>query len=569
MNRLCQPLLCALLLITTPAFASEAQPSANPPPAEAGTELFQTFERQKEEISTLRAQANELSGEESAAINSRLYEKQLAALEQLIKMADLIQQRQQDNLPVDELRDRASPILLAVGQQIIDALAKAQTRYQRQSAEEEQLSADGLRTYIGHLNKLSNALEHFTELTLKNQQIGLDDKVSLPYLRKTLRERAQLAVGTLEVNRNKLSDLNRLLKVTPKDDALLLQKDILIERNKLTIEHLRKSIALMQQLDIATDEYQQHLISLSGEITPDMLDIQLASQILSRWSETLVTYFADNGIEILFKVLIFLAILALFRFLSRLAERLILRSFKRSNLNLSSLMKEMVTSIASRLVMLLGVLIALSQIGISLGPLLAGLGVVGFIIGFALQDTLGNFASGMMILIYRPYDVGDMVEAAGVYGEVKGMSLVSTTILTVDNQTLMIPNNKIWGDVIKNVTAQKTRRVDMVFGIAYSDDIEHAERIFRSILEQHDRVLKSPAAVVKLHNLGESSVDFIVRPWVKTEDYWEVYWDVTREVKLRLDSEGLNIPFPQRDVHLYPAGPMELSTIAGKSGASG
>jgi small conductance mechanosensitive channel len=139
-----------------------------------------------------------------------------------------------------------------------------------------------------------------------------------------------------------------------------------------------------------------------------------------------------------------------------------------------------------------------------------------------------------------------------VFGTVHDMSLVSTTILTIDHQTLIVPNAKIWGDVIKNVTAQDTRRVDMVFGIGYGDDIRQAERVLKSIIEAHDKVLKDPEPTVKLHELGDSSVNFVVRPWVKTDDYWDVFWDVTREVKLRFDSEGISIPFPQRDVHVYP-----------------
>ena len=201
--------------------------------------------------------------------------------------------------------------------------------------------------------------------------------------------------------------------------------------------------------------------------------------------------------------------------------------------------------------MIFGLLVALSQLGFEVGPLLAGLGVAGFIVGFALQDTLSNFASGVMILLYRPYDVGDLVETAGAFGTVKDMTLVSTTILTVDHQTLVIPNSKIWGDVIKNVTAQTNRRVDMVFGIGYADDIPHAERILKEIVEAHELVLDEPAPNIRLHNLGDSSVDFVVRPWTKTDDYWDVYWDITREVKMRFDAEGISIPFPQRDVHVF------------------
>jgi small conductance mechanosensitive channel len=258
-----------------------------------------------------------------------------------------------------------------------------------------------------------------------------------------------------------------------------------------------------------------------------------------------------NGPDILFRLLVFLLILLVFRALSRLTRRAVSAACDRPGVNMSALLKDVLQSICGGTVMAIGFLMALSQIGISLGPMLAGLGVAGFVVGFALQDTLGNFAAGGMILIYRPYDVDDFVEVTGASGLVKNMSLVSTTITTFDNQTLVIPNSKIWGDVIKNVTAQKVRRVDMEFGIGYGDDVELAERVLQDILSSHDLVLPAPETTIKLHTLGDSSVNFIVRPWVKTEDYWDVYWDITREVKLRFDREGISIPFPQRDVHLY------------------
>jgi small conductance mechanosensitive channel len=170
---------------------------------------------------------------------------------------------------------------------------------------------------------------------------------------------------------------------------------------------------------------------------------------------------------------------------------------------------------------------------------------------------LSNFASGLMILIYKPFDVGDVVEVGGgVFGTVSHMSLVNTTVLTFDNQTLIVPNNSIWQNVIKNVTAQETRRIDLVFGIGYSDDIPKAEDVLNGIIESHEAILADPEPVVRLHELGESSVNLIVRPWVKTEDYWPVYWDITRQVKMKFDAEGISIPFPQRDVHLFAETPM-------------
>jgi small conductance mechanosensitive channel len=223
----------------------------------------------------------------------------------------------------------------------------------------------------------------------------------------------------------------------------------------------------------------------------------------------------------------------------------------------------MVLSITRSVIIMVGLLIALSQLGISLGPLLAGLGIAGFVIGFALQDSLSNFASGIMILIYKPFDVGDLVEVGTVFGTVRHMSLVNTTVMTVDNQTLIVPNNSIWQNVIKNVTAQDTRRIDMTFGIGYSDDIPKAEKILKEIIETHELVLEDPEPIVRLHELGDSSVNFVVRPWVKTDDYWPVYWDITRAVKLAFDAQGVTIPFPQRDVHVFNELPQDATADEG------
>jgi small conductance mechanosensitive channel len=265
---------------------------------------------------------------------------------------------------------------------------------------------------------------------------------------------------------------------------------------------------------------------------------------------TAMIWFDENGLSILFQVMLFIVILFGFWVLSRFVQRIVRRTLEMPNVRLSKLLSRMIVSVAKNLVFLAGVLVALSQLGISVGPLLAGFGVAGFILGFALQETLSNFASEMMILIYRPFDVGDILEAGGVYGRVNRMSLVNTTFLTLDNQTLIVPNNKIWGDIIKNVTAQDIRRVDMIFGVSYSDDIPKTERILREIVTSSEKVLSDPEPMIHLHELGDSSVNFVVRPWAKTEDYWDVYWEIHRKVKMGFDQHDISIPFPQRDVHL-------------------
>jgi small conductance mechanosensitive channel len=257
-----------------------------------------------------------------------------------------------------------------------------------------------------------------------------------------------------------------------------------------------------------------------------------------------------EGPRVIFRLLLVMFILFAFFQFAKLVQKGVDRALGSAHVSISSLLHRMIVSSVRNLIVLFGILIAISQLGVSLGPLLAGIGIAGFIIGFALQDSLSNFASGMMILMYRPFDVGDVVEAGGVKGRVNQMSLVNTTFLTLDNQRLIVPNNLIWQSVITNVTAQHTRRIDLMFGISYEDDVEKAERVLLEIVESHEAVLDDPEPVIKLHELGDSSVNFIVRPWVKTGVYWETYWDLTKAVKLRFDEEGISIPFPQRDVHV-------------------
>jgi len=182
---------------------------------------------------------------------------------------------------------------------------------------------------------------------------------------------------------------------------------------------------------------------------------------------------------------------------------------------------------------------------------LALVGGGSFIMAFALQSTLSNFAAGLMIMIYKPFDVGNFVTLAGVSGTVKAVNLVSTTLLSPDNQEIVIPNGSVWNSIIANFSSSGMRRVDLTFGISYKADPDAARRVLEEIVAAHPLVLKDPAPVVRMHQLADSSVNFVCRPWTRSDDYWTVYWDITQQVKTRFDAAGIAIPFSQRDVHLY------------------
>lgn len=284
-----------------------------------------------------------------------------------------------------------------------------------------------------------------------------------------------------------------------------------------------------------------------AEATDAAPTLSLTEETLTRVKDWLV----EEGPRFAGKLGIALVIFLLFVLAAKLLGRITRRALDSQRAQFSQLLEDFIVSLVVKIVVIFGLLVSLNQIGVELGPLLAGIGVAGFIIGFAVQDSLSNFAAGLMILAYRPYDVGDSIAAAGVEGKVSNMSLVSTTIVTFDNQRLVVPNSKIWGDVIRNVSAEPTRRVDMVFGIGYEDDVDRAEALLQEIISGHELVLEDPEPTIKLHELADSSVNFIVRPWTQNSDYWTVYWDVTRAVKQRFDAEGISIPYPQQDVHVY------------------
>jgi len=202
------------------------------------------------------------------------------------------------------------------------------------------------------------------------------------------------------------------------------------------------------------------------------------------------------------------------------------------------------------LILIFAVLAALAKFGIQTASFVAILGAAGFAIGFALQGSLANFAAGVLILVLRPFKIGDFIDGAGVAGTVKDIQLFTTVLATPDNIKIMVPNGKLFGDTIKNISAFDTRRVDLVIGIGYTSDIQKAYDVMMNLIKEDTRILSDPAATIAVSELADSSVNFVVRPWVKKEDYWGVKFDLTRKIKEAFDENGIEIPFPQQVVHM-------------------
>ncbi len=262
---------------------------------------------------------------------------------------------------------------------------------------------------------------------------------------------------------------------------------------------------------------------------------------------------AAVAVDIGIRLALVLLIYVVGRWLARLSQRILEKMLRKREVD--PVLVDFLGSVVNIAVTVVAVIAALDQLGISPASLLAVVGAASLAVGLALKDSLSNFAAGVMLVMFRPFTKGDYVDAGGESGTVVEVFLNSTRMLTPDNKLIMVPNSQIWNGSIVNYSAKDTRRVDLVIGVGYEDDLKTAHDVLMGILKDHDKVLQDPAPAVWVSNLGESSVDFNVRPWVKTEDYWGVYSDVLHRAKLALDEAGVSIPFPQRDVHVHEVNP--------------
>ena len=257
----------------------------------------------------------------------------------------------------------------------------------------------------------------------------------------------------------------------------------------------------------------------------------------------------DIGIRLALVLLIYIV----GRWLARLSERVLKKMLRKRDVD--AVLVDFLGSVVNIAVTVVAVIAALDQLGISPASLLAVVGAASLAVGLALKDSLSNFAAGVMLVLFRPFTKGDYVDAGGESGTVVEVFLNSTRMLTPDNKLIMVPNSQIWNGSIVNYSAKDTRRVDLVIGVGYEDDLKVASDVLKKVLADHPKVLEDPAPAVFVSNLGDSSVDFNVRPWVAKADYWGVYSDVLHQAKLALDEAGVSIPYPQQDVYMHTVEP--------------
>jgi len=268
------------------------------------------------------------------------------------------------------------------------------------------------------------------------------------------------------------------------------------------------------------------------------------------WNELMLmaqTKGVSLGINIVLALLIFYVGRMVVGFITRGLHNVLQRQ------EVDKTLETFVCNLVRTVLMIVVVIAAISQVGIETTSFIAIFGAAGLAVGLALQGSLSNFAAGVLIVLFRPYRVGDFIEAAGINGVVEQVQILTTILRTGDNKQVIVPNSQIMDSIITNYSAKDTRRVDMVVGVSYSDDLDKVRKTLEELVAADERILDDPACTIAVSELADSSVNFVVRPWVKTADYWPVMFDMTEAIKKRFDHDGISFPFPQRDVHLYKA----------------
>lgn len=352
----------------------------------------------------------------------------------------------------------------------------------------------------------------------------------------------------LQENVQQSVDLQRSLKdLDDENTQITRQKLIELTDNRTLIQrNYSTSLQAWTKKGGSAEEtkpYRDYLSALTAELF-QVTDNWTLVENAVRW-----IFSSNGGLDFLKKIGIMLVSIWGMRMAARVLRRMTQKALDRQR-DLSESLKSFIPKVVYWGTFVVGLMFLLSGLGFYLAPILTIFGGLSIVIAFAMQETLGNLAAGLMIMVFKPFDFGDYVEMSGVAGEVYSMSIISTTIRTFDNKFIIVPNSTVWGDVITNVNVAKTRRVDMVFRIGYDDDVEKAKAILIDLCTSHEKVLKDPAPSVFMAAIDESSVNVNCRPWVLTGDYWTVYWDLIDKGKKSFDTEGISTPLPQKQIHI-------------------
>lgn len=538
---------------------SDSLPSA----ADRARAMLDTLRMTSDSIDAIRAIRQADPDADTSFLRVRALD-QVGQMQRVLRsLSHFLGQVSPDSLPADSVRAFVRGYLIAH----LDLLDRTfegtvqdfeELRRQRSSATPERIGP--LESEIVDVRAWGDTLVRYREWALSAaDSLDVDVSDGWASFDQALLAGAENQVGRLQISvaeRNRLRDRIRIA-----ERANAPMSEIQDLRMRLTAAEIRIAgvasdmAATSDRLDARGFEsaaYRELLIRSTGEVTGDVLDPQVFLRLVRQLAADTWQSLRSNAGTVFVRLLIVIFFVVLFRVLFILLWRLsrVLRLVRGSRL-----VRDLLGRILRPMATLTGLIVGLSFIGVQTTTLLAGLGVAGLVIGFALQDSLSNLFAGVAILASRPYDVDDIVEAAGVVGKVRAMGLWNTTIVTFDARRLLVPNKNIWGSNVENRSAEETRRIETVARVGYDTDLQAAIGVLQRLIEEDERVLEDPAPTVWVSRLAESWVEVKLWPWVRTADWWSMHSDLPRLVRLRLAREGIRIPVPRMDVVTNVSGP--------------
>ena len=569
----------ALLLATLLGATSHALPAAaQDPEATPSDTLLSIAGRAGSMLDTLRATGDSvdvLSAAQLADPGADQAFLRVLVLEQFGRMdrtlwtlAEFTRQSNPDSLTAHSmrayLRDYVGSHLDLIDGSF-ESIARDYERLRRQRATASPEDTGLLEDRIRDARVWDDSLIHYQEQALvvsDSLQLGMEDRWES--FEHRLHNAAETATGRLQIAAAERDELAERIDIAERAESpeseisnLRLQLAAMETRIEAIAGNMSSVSDALERRGFETAAYQETLIRATGEVTGEALDVQVAERLLRDIASDTWQFLRHNAGTVFVRTLIVVFFVILFRVTFSLLWRLIqaIRLIRGSRLAMD-LIGRTLRPVAS----FLGLIAGLSFIGVQTTTLLAGLGVAGLVFGFALQDSLSNLFAGVAILANRPYDLDDIVQTDGILGRVRAMGLWTTTIVTFDGRRFMIPNRNIWGSNVENWTAEERRRVEVVARIGYDTDLQKAMDVLEKLLQEDPRVLEEPAPRVWVTELDESWVEVKLWGWVKTEDWWSLYSNLRRLVRLKLAEEGIEIPVPRRDITTRSARPADGPT---------
>lgn len=545
------------------AIAVVQRPDTFPSIAERARAMLDTLGVAADSVETLRATRLTDPGMELDFLRFQALQQIGRMQEQLKSLAHLLQEASPDSLPTDSVRAVLRGYLLAHLDVLDASLAETadefdEIRVRRATATAQEIGP--LELEIKDLRAWADTVTRYQEWALSEaDSLRVDVSDRWKRYDQFVLEFAENTVGRLQIAVSERNDLRDRIRVAERTNApateiadLKLRLGAAQTRIDAIADNAASLNDRLEERGYETSAYRENLIRATGEVTGDVLNPQVLLRLARGFFADLWRSLRENAGTVFVRVLIVIAFIVFFRVLFSLLWRLAqaVRLVRGSRL-----VRDLIGRILRPVATLIGLFAGLSFIGVQTTTLLAGLGVAGLVVGFALQDSLSNLFAGVAILASRPYDVDDIVEAAGVVGKVRAMGLWNTTIVTFDARRLLVPNKNIWGSNVENRSAEVNRRVEAVARIGYTSDLQEAMAVLEQMLREDERVLDEPAPTVWVSRLAESWVEVKLWPWVRTVDWWSMHSDLPRLVRLRLAREGIEVPVPRRDVTTRAAGP--------------